>query len=251
MQQRTFALVLFLASHVSHWAPVYAEGWRVEQRVDSMTDRPITTAVIANKSGHSLSLYQTDDGSAVANFSLPDRTADALDSEKLILVRVDKYPPEDVGQMLRMEREFKIDGLVEWQPKWVNFSLGRNKDDPSRMVRRLQKGQRVVVRYYLFTGGYKETEFSLAGARTAISEAIGVSADLDANAEKRIEDAEAASREVAKVRSATAGRCFESTDSLLCTQQLGNCVRATPDPTPENAAVLIECLEKVGTSNAQ
>ena len=47
----------------------------------------------------------------------------------------------------------------EWKPKWVNFLIWHGKEDEgiANDFVQLMEGQKVVFRYYLSIGGYKDT----------------------------------------------------------------------------------------------
>jgi phosphoribosylformylglycinamidine (FGAM) synthase-like amidotransferase family enzyme len=64
----------------------------------------------------------------------------------------------------------------EWEPKWVNFLIwhGNENESIAKDLVHLMKGKRVVFRYYLSTGGHKDTSFTLKGSVSAITSAIGI-----------------------------------------------------------------------------
>jgi hypothetical protein len=92
------------------------------------------------------------------------------------MFRIDKNEPHDV--MLEKRLQEMGGGLqaFAWEPKWVNFLVwhGIEAQGRSKVLNELMQGTSVVFRYYLFTGGYKETTFSLADAGPAIADALGI-----------------------------------------------------------------------------
>lgn len=159
-----------------------AQGdWRVTTEIDSMSDRVKRSATIVNGDGHSLSVYRGPGEAAWVLLSLGKSSFDTLAPRRAPIYRVDKNEPND----LESDRQLTESGLgltlYAWEPRWVNFSIWHGKEAEGRSVklRELMSGKRVVFRYTLSTGGYKETTFSLAGAGPAIAEALGIAATED------------------------------------------------------------------------
>ncbi|MCG8428851.1 MAG: hypothetical protein MI754_15965, partial [Chromatiales bacterium] len=64
-------------------------------------------------------------------------------------------------------------GIVQaYQPSRMSFRIGAAKDERPRNLVELLQGNKMVFRYYLATGGYKDISFSLQGSAKAISAAI-------------------------------------------------------------------------------
>lgn len=100
------------------------------------------------------------------------------------MYRVDKNEGHDLETERRVtERGLRVP-LYAWEPKWVNFRVwhGRETEGRSRDLKELMTGSSVVFRYFLSTGGYKETTFSLAGAGPAIADALGIALYPDSEA---------------------------------------------------------------------
>lgn len=165
--------------------------WSVTGRVDSMTDEIKKSAMVRNELGHTFSIYRITEGGPVwGNFALSDRVFDQVDWRKPPVYRVDKNKPNDLSRMRRMQEMGLGLHAYEWEPKWVNFLVwhGKRDDGLANDLLQLMEGNSVVFRYYLSTGGYKETSFSLNGAGPAIAEAIGISANIDHSAQQRTEE---------------------------------------------------------------
>lgn len=149
--------------------------WGVKEKVDSMTDETRKSAYVVNEQGHSFSIYRIANNGAVwANFSISENSFDQIDFKTPPTFRVDKYTPADLGDAKKVQAM----GIqaYEWEPKWVNFLVWHGKGESiGKNLIPIMSGNSMVFRYYLSTGGYKETTFSLEGANRAISTAIGIS----------------------------------------------------------------------------
>lgn len=156
--------------------------WTVEKRVDSMTDREIRLAVSTNAEGFLLQFYRNTDNSVWATFRLPDTGSDVLGSDAPVY-RVDKHPPTTIGPQSPL-----LPSSFEVKPKWLNWLVFHGDGPANRgTLRDIMEGTRVIFRYFLFTGGYKETSFSLVGAKAVIADALGVPAEVDSAAAAREE----------------------------------------------------------------
>ncbi len=164
------------------FATISLAEWHVDQEIDSMTDETTKTATVKNESGHSFSIYHpSKDGPIWATFALAAGNFDQIDSQKPPVYRVDKNKPFNLA-LLKGPMAAKLGlHLYEWEPKWINFQIGgwRGEDRLATPLIHLMTGQKILFRYYLSTGGYKETSFTLAGAPTSIAEAIGISPEID------------------------------------------------------------------------
>ena len=161
--------------------------WTVNTSVDAMTDEKKKVAIVKNDLGHTFSIYRISKGGAVwGNFSLSDKMFDQVDWKKPPIYRIDKNKPIDLSSMKKLQDTFGVQAY-SWEPKWVNFLIWHGKEDEgiSENIVNLMEGEKVVFRYYLSTGGYKDTTFTLKGAAPAISEAIGISGQIDHAAQQK------------------------------------------------------------------
>jgi len=197
MRARATGLVLFLVGFVASSSALSAVGWRVERKIDSMTDKELKSAYVENEDGHSLKVWQKEDGEVWATFRLADRSGDVF-GDTLPLMRIDKNEPDDLESLVRLERLLAelhqpSEPRVVREPKWLHFLLAASDVSPTTPTTNLfqwMHGQRMVVRYYLFTGGFKETTFTLAGAKAAIEAACSLRPPTtDDTAEARAERA--------------------------------------------------------------
>jgi len=174
---RALILTLVLAT-----APAFAQGvWRLKAETDAMTDKVKRTATTTNDQGHELSIYRGPNDAAWVLFSLGKSSFDTLSPKQAPVFRVDKLQPHDIDSDRRLSAGGLGLDLYRWEPRWINFSIwhGKEAEGRSAKLKELMTGQGVVFRYYLSTGGYKETSFSLEGAEPVIAEALGISRIAD------------------------------------------------------------------------
>lgn len=177
------ALLLMLASTIFHPAAA-DDGWQLRISTDAMTDKEHRVAVTGNAQGHTLSLYRIDSGEVWMNFAISDRSMDLISGEKLLDYRIDKEEPVRLRDAQSLRHLGVV--MVEWEPKWVNFLIWHGKESEGRRgITQLLEGTTFTVRYYLATGGYKDTRFSLKGAGPVIADAIGISLAADSATEGR------------------------------------------------------------------
>ena len=156
-------------------------GWEVVEEVDSMTDEMKKFVVIRNDDGHAFFLYLGSEKRIWAIFSMSDKSLNQIDSERLMMVRIDKNEPIDI--QWRRETILMVKSLpgveslkeivflafdYEWNPKWVSFVIKRED------VKRIIQGKKILVRYYLPAGGYKETSFMIEGGEDVIRQVIDI-----------------------------------------------------------------------------
>jgi len=166
-----------------------AFAWEYSEEVDAMTDEVKRSAFLTNSEGHKFSLYRTEPGgSVIANFRLSDDSFDQIDSEKLGLYRIDKLEPVNLVDSKR-HSDFMVrtgspsDATFDWTPKWVNFLFWHGKEDRGLgKVKQIMAGKKLVFRYYLTTGGAKDTTFNIENGTAEISKALQLS---DKTAEER------------------------------------------------------------------
>jgi len=200
-------------------------AWQVTTTKDSMTDETKKSAVVINEDGHSFSIYRHPSGAVWANFSLSSKSLYQLAPQRPPIFRIDKNEPHDVMLEKRLQ---EMGGGVQafaWEPKWVNFLVwhGNEAGGRSKMLNELMQGTSVVFRYYLFTGGYKETTFSLTDAGPAIADALGIPpvADSAVSANAQAFTAELiAARKACQQDPKTFRACFEQVSS--CRKQANN-----------------------------
>lgn len=215
--------------------------WKIETKIDSMTDEKKHTATITNEQGNSLSIYRigTKENSPVwANFSIASDTFNTIQRAKdLAMYRIDKNPPE----IIDITNPLKNIGIITAtaEPKWVNFLIwhGKEKEGRNKTINNLIQGESIVFRYQLFTGGYKETKFKLssAGSGKAISQALGISERVDPIKEAELLEY---SREFIN----QIDLCFENRHTqpyTTCSEK----VRACSNSAENNKSSLISCLQ--------
>jgi hypothetical protein len=219
MQRVLIGLFLLLTIATAH------ATWNVDTTTDSMTDEVKQAAKVTNDDGHSLSIYRHTSGAVWANFSLSNRSLDQLSPQKPPAFRVDKNEPQDIANEKRLQEMGVGIQAFAWEPKWVNFLIwhGKESEGRSKTLDQLMQGTSVVFRYYLFTGGYKETTFSLDGGGKAIASALDISTDVDKAAAERAEElkrAYLAATKTCQKDMSTFRPCFERVNS--CRKQSNN-----------------------------
>lgn len=153
-----------------------AAGWAVETERDSMTDQVRKSATIRNASGFKLSFYRVADASVWMLFALPTDSADVLGSP-LPMYRIDKLKPNNMEESKEQSRLLKKP-MFQAEPRWVNERVWHGQGEPTTgILRDFMEGQSVTFRYWLFTGGYKETTFDIRGGKSALADALGVPAN--------------------------------------------------------------------------
>lgn len=196
---------------------VHAGEWRVRNEIDSMTDRERKVAIAQNDTGHSLSIYRMPDDAVWVNFSLPKSSGEVLATNKWLMYRVDKETPRNLDDERRLQRLVgELQKRVVPEPKWLNFMIWDGKVEVGRSEGLIEfmDGESVTFRYYLFTGGFMETTFSLTGASPAIADALGLTGELKSGSLQRVEAVKSAMKVARKSCESNAVRvdfsvCFE------------------------------------------
>ena len=146
-------------------------AWTVETKTDSMTDENRSVASLRSTEGHKFSVYRTKDGQVWGLFALADTGVQTLAPNNPPIFRVDKHDAwnirnaKDLSELMQRLNKDTAPPSYVWEPKWVNFVLWHGNDAESRapIIDQLATGKSIVVRYYLFTGGYKETTLAIKG----------------------------------------------------------------------------------------
>ena len=199
MRIHCLALVLALVG-ASLSVPQYANAqWQYEENVAVMTDETKRRAVVVNEKGHSFSVYRVSEGEHVwANFSISSDSFDQIDSDKPPMLRVDKHAPLDLQEVKKLgalldSLEHVKGSSYQWEPKWVNFLIwhGDVQQGLAAFLIQVMQGEKLTVRYYLPTGGYKDTVFSLVGSAPVIAQALDIPLEIDTE----VEDARKAAKQ--------------------------------------------------------
>ncbi len=167
----TFVIFIILLLNQS----LLCAEWEIKREVDSMADEEEISAVLFNDEGYMLRLYTLDSGEFFCTFSLPANSLDVLSNTQAPMYRVDKNEPCDLNLKVKWQEMVGEKTLYQQEPKWCNFILSIKLDKIEDIFGGLEefaKGERIVFRYWLFTGGYKETSFIISGAGKVISEVL-------------------------------------------------------------------------------
>lgn len=178
-----------------------ANQWTVQREVDSMTDREIKIAAVKNAAGHTLTVYRRSDNSAWATFRLPLGNSEVLAVDQYPVYRVDKQEPRNLEVLQKRALDFPGPVKPLLEPKWISFFLwdGKVSSGRSDMLIELSEGKLVVFRYFLFSGGFAETSFTLKGASDAIADALNISSDLTSGSLRHIEETNKAANDARKL----------------------------------------------------
>jgi len=144
---------------ITHAAPAQ---WRVAQDTPEGSSARIDVAMVENESGHSLTLYR-DDRQVVRGALTIRGGFDTIDPGACPTYRVDERAPNSVtfaGERCRI------------LPKQARFTLGPAGEARNQQLRRIMNGSRLVFRYRLGNGTYRETAFTLRGSKYALTTAI-------------------------------------------------------------------------------
>ena len=215
--------------------------WKYEERIDAMTDKTNRTAIVNNDKGYEFSVYRPSGQTAVWGlFSLSDVMPGQIDWNNPPMYRVDKNDPVELETMKHLQELTARLGLpiqaYEWEPGWVNFRMWDGEHagdrDPTKsvnLITELMEGNKVIFRYYLSTGGYKETTFTLNGAATAIAKALGVSSDIDHAAQHKSEQIKNAALEESKKCEQELKRLHDPDKFTSCTRKIDECRKKSND----------------------
>lgn len=136
--------------------------WRVGQDAPEGASSRIDVAVVENESGHVLELY-SDDAEIVRGTFTIRGGFDTIDPGTCPTYRVDERTPNRVT--FAGER-------CQILPKQARFTLGPAGDARNNALRRIMNGSRLVFRYRLGNGTYRETAFTLRGSKYALTTAM-------------------------------------------------------------------------------
>jgi hypothetical protein len=251
---RTFVFTLAAAAMFCHVAAsAETSRWVTSDSKDAITDEMRKTAKVTNAEGFSFSVYSVGPSEIWANFSLPSTDTALLDSERLIVYRVDDYPAQTQDTNRFAEKELHLHS-IDVQPKWINWSVAR-RGSPGleSTLRQLQSGRRLLVRFYQFTGGSRDVEFTLVGAREALAYVAGVPTTWDTAEELRSKERQKKRPLIEAAHSASIHRCetaFPSgPEQMKCITQESDCQRKynleRVDPLSPDADALIACFDAV------
>lgn len=182
------AIRLMMLAFVVATGPAIA-GWTLESTKDSMTDRTKKEASVQNEAGHRFTVYRGPNEAAWATFSVATSSGDTIAPRRAPMLRVDSFAPHDLETSRTVTESNVGVRLYVWEPSFINFLVwhGKASEGRSTLLNELMSGNKVVFRYFLGTGGYKETTFSLDGAGSAIAESLGISLQADPEKEAAIQ----------------------------------------------------------------
>ncbi len=155
---------------------VSAEGWKVETKVDAMTDVTRTYAMVTAKTGETLTILKRDDKTIWAYFELSG--VDQFSVNDRLTLRVDKNKPISYNQDFQeLSRELGQPVTNwEWNPSLIGFAVGSAKADGGchKVVSEIYNGEKLVIRYHPNQSTTRDVIFPLANGKEVISKAIEI-----------------------------------------------------------------------------
>lgn len=140
-------------------AEVVAAGWQIDRKVDAMSDRQITAAVVQGELGGELRIERDHEGDIVGAYRIGrERKMDTVAAG----LRVDDGTPVAVIAHVR-------------KPQRIEVSF----EDPGApifegIIREMMEGRSLAVRVVLEDGSHHDERFSLSGSAPALAAALGI-----------------------------------------------------------------------------
>lgn len=157
--KRIFAVLLFAIP-----VQVLAQ-WEVITESLPDSDGEIPVAIVRNDDGHSLKIYEAQDGTVRGIFSIGN-SYEALAAQTCPTYFVDDHKPEGVrfGE-----------ARCRLEPNAAYFTLGEDRGDTIRSasLQRLMNGTDIHFLYHVNNMGYRESSFSLSRSKQALTTAVG------------------------------------------------------------------------------
>ena len=208
--------------------------WEVEELADPMSDQISKTAVVSNKLGHTFSIYRIPRGSVWGNLTLSEEASDEIDWQKPPIYRIDKHEPKTTSLWNGISDAVKFFGYGG-APSGFNFLVWHGDADEGLApdLIRMMEGQEIIFGYFLATGGYSDTSFSLSGAASAISAAIGIPPEIDHLAQRKLQEFQEASAAAMK-QCGNDMRNFQA-----CMRRISECRKKAN----QDSSILNSCLQ--------
>lgn len=159
--------------------------WQVSYESDAMTDKVTGYARTINAKGYKLMFYRDADNKVWLNFSLPPSSSNQISYKRAPMIRVDKHTAYDIDPIHKVLDD---KSYYQWEPRWFNLYIwaGVEEDGRSKIFENIMSGNSILIRYYLTTGGYEETSFSLNGAAEKIAAALKINANPDSTTIEKV-----------------------------------------------------------------
>lgn len=208
--------------------------WRLDSRVDGMTDKEIRSAVVSNAEGYTFSISRASDTGRVWILFMPPVTGLDLVDNKTIQTRFDKYPPHSHSpQPLEMER--LVGKMWIWTPRSVANVVWHGKDGDGRndFMTQIMTSSTLLVRFAVAGGGLRDVTFDISGAGPVVADALGIPEKVDPALQAQL----AAFNQTLL---AEASRCTSAADRRQCHARISSCVSASD----KDAVKLKACLSQ-------
>jgi len=202
--------------------------WKFIDKTDAMTDAKVRVAMVIDHKEGFLSINRgSGNGPVILSFQLV-REASGI-SDEPIMVRFDKHPAHTLGPSSNTEsgsgRTF-----WQWQPNKVMVQVwdGQGTPNSSSFLRQLSTSSKLLLRYQRNDGSSRDVEFSLVGAKEAVSRAIQPMPGPEPGPEFA-ETAQGKRFQAAWTEAVT--RCQKQDDARLCINKIFPCIyTANRDP---------------------
>ncbi|MEW8323407.1 MAG: hypothetical protein AB2606_12260 [Candidatus Thiodiazotropha taylori] len=171
--RRFFSLLpLLIISFVS------GADWKVDKNFNDSSKTADSIAIVNNGQGDSFSLYRISNRSEVwTRFKLHGDFTDPADWNTPPMLRIDNNKPINLSR----QKDLQVMGVgvdaYKGQQGQIDFLIwhGKESEGLSESLAQIMGGNKLIVRYYLSSGSYKESTFPLTDAETTISSALKIS----------------------------------------------------------------------------
>jgi len=214
-------------------------AWEEIVEIDAITDRENRIAQVTNEDGYRFGLYRNDSGRVLANFSVSGTSpgSGTIDRDNVFL-RIDKNPPHELN-VRKSEQLEKLIGFKTyfWEPSFINWQIwhGKVNEGIAPIITQMMKGNSLLIRYPVGTGGTRDVYFTLNNSESAISGALGfkLTSEVLENSSKQQE------RKNFIINACPVGANINN--HFRCMDKLQSCQKSHPGPDIKN---LRACMER-------
>lgn len=142
-----------------------AAEWAVRRSLQEEGAVEAAVATSGNPAGYRLEIYRDERGAIRCRFSLPPGLT-RLEDRFCPTFQIDNGPP--------INRSINDAACLSGRT-WAEYVLGYDENGTvvSPRLLSLMNGNGIAFRFRLASGNYRETEFSLAGSKRSLTEALG------------------------------------------------------------------------------
>lgn len=148
---------------------LYAD-WKINETIDSMTDKVQKNAFILSKGGHRFTLIRKSNGKVWGYLKLSRFNQFSVNDS--LMLRVDKNKPREISD--RFQKSIGI-ASYEWNPNILGFLLWHGEASKRcGTISQLLKGKKLVIRYHPNKSTYKDIVFNITKNKLAIRSALSI-----------------------------------------------------------------------------